>query len=531
MTSDRSSNASPEGTVDLREFFRKIGRHKVLIVVIVLVVTSLVMTYSFLRARVYQSTAKVLVQPVLVDPVSATTKPLDQVSMATEKELVTSTEVANKARETLGGNTQSLIDRVSVDNPLDTQILDISYSGNSPGDAQKGAQAFADAYLFVRGTHAQNAIEDFSKPLNDQITAIDAQLDAGAVTDRGSLETQRAGLQTQLTTITTLSVFPGQVIQDAQLQPTPVSPRHKLDLALGLLLGLAIAFFVAYMLEMFRDRIQSPQEVGKDLQSPILGLIPEARKLRTGGHPLVTMDDPHGLPAEAYRTLRTNLLAVSRDANAKAILITSARQGEGKTTTAANLSVALAQAGKSVLLVSADFRAPRIHTFFGNPNERGLGQVLLGKTKLRDAIGMTGLDDLHLLPSGPLTNIDEPVEIFHSPQMNELLHGSDDWEFVVLDSPPIFPFADSLVLADLVDGVVLVTDVHSSTRASIAQSRRQITQVGGRILGGVLNRVPSSWSVDGTGPESALRGVIDRYVLREPTDDDLGASTGSRSMS
>jgi Mrp family chromosome partitioning ATPase len=130
-----------------------------------------------------------------------------------------------------------------------------------------------------------------------------------------------------------------------------------------------------------------------------------------------------------------------------------------------------------------------------------------------------------------VSSVDEPVEIFRSQLMNDILHGTNDWEFVVLDSPPIFPVADSLVLADLVDGVLFVTDVQSSSQASVAQARRQITQVGGRILGGALNRVPSSWSVNGSGPDSTWRGVVDRYILREPATDDLGSPAGSRSVS
>jgi capsular exopolysaccharide synthesis family protein len=530
MTTDRSGNLTTPGTVDLREFFAKIGRHKILIVVIVVVVTTLVMTYSYLRARVYSSTAEVLVRPVLVDPSNVSTNPSDLVSMATEKELVTSSDVAQIAQDTLGGNVQDLIDHVSVANPLDTQILDISYSAGSPAEAQKGAQTFATAYLTFRGKQAQETVVDYSNAIQSQIDYITGEIAAGSP-DAGSLENQRSALQQQLATVGTLSTVPGQVIQAARLEPAPVSPKHKLDLALGLLLGLAVAFVVAYMLEIFRDRIQSPHDVSRDLQAPILGLIPDARSLRAGTHPLVTMDDPHGLPAETYRTLRTNLLAVCRDANAKTILITSARQGEGKTTTAANLAVALAQAGRSVLLVSADFRAPRIHSFFGDTNGRGLAQVLLARTPLEKAIVPTALDDLHLLPSGPVSSVDEPVEIFRSQLMNDILHGTDDWEFVVLDSPPIFPVADSLVLADLVDGVLFVTDVQSSNQASVAQARRQITQVGGRILGGALNRVPSSWSVNGSGAEGTWRGVVDRYILREPDTEELGSPAGSRSVS
>jgi capsular exopolysaccharide synthesis family protein len=516
-----------EGTLDIREFMSKIGRHKWLILLVAASVTLLVAIYSYSRPSVYESTAQFLVRPTLVQPLQS--NPFDTVSMPTEMQLVTSAQVADIARETIGGTLQDALDGVSVTNPANTQILDISYKAHDPQAAQAGAQAFAQAYQTYKHDQAVGTIKTYSDTIRAQITDLDGQIrelntritestdpaEQQSLTEqRNSLDTARLASQNQLATVATLSTDPGQVVEDALRPTSPVSPKHKLDLALGLLLGLIAGVVLASLRDQARDRIQAPPVVARSLDAPILGSIPRTHRLLVGTAHLASMDEPHGQAAEAYRTLRTNLLAVCRESKAKTILITSARQGEGKTSTAANLAVALAQAGRSVVLISADLRNPRVHAVFGIGNEQGLGQVLEGTLPLDEAMVETDLPELRILPSGPVDAIDEPVELLQSDRMAEVLQECCRSDFVVVDGPPIFPVADSLVLADLVDGVLFVTDAQSSTQASVAQSRRQIHQVGGRILGGILNRVPTTWSANGYDADHRWRGLLDRHVLR-----------------
>jgi len=518
-----------EGTVDIREFMSKVGRHKWLILLVAASVTLLVAIYSYSRPSVYESTAQFLVRPTLVQPLQS--NPFDTVSMATEMQLVTSAQVADIARQTIGGNLslQDALDGVSVTNPANTQILDISYSAHSPAEAQQGAQAFAEAYQTYKHDQAIDTIKTSSDTIRAQITTLDGEIaelngriaastdpvDQQSLTEqRNSLDTVRLSQQNLLASTATLSSDPGQVVEDALRPTSPVSPKHKMDLALGLLLGLIAGVVLASLRDQARDRIQGPPLVARSLDAPILGSIPRTHRLLVGTAHLASVDEPHGQAAEAYRTLRTNLLAVCRESKAKTILITSARQGEGKTSTAANLAVALAQAGRSVVLISADLRNPRVHAVFGIGNEQGLGQVLEGTLPLDEAIVETDLADLRILPSGPVDAVDEPVELLQSDRMGDVLQECCRSDFVIVDGPPIFPVADSLVLADLVDGVLFVTDAQSSTQASVAQSRRQIHQVGGRILGGILNRVPTTWSSNGYDADHRWRGLLGGHLLR-----------------
>jgi polysaccharide biosynthesis transport protein len=516
-----------EGTVDVREFMSKVGRHKWLILVVATSVTLLVAIYSYSRPSVYESTAQFLVRPILVQPLQA--NPFDTVSMPTEMQLVTSAQVADIAQLTIGGTLQDALDGVSVTNPANTQILDISYSAHSPAEAQQGAQAFAEAYQTYKHDQALSTIKTSSETIRAQITELDSEIadlnariaastdpvDQQSLTEqRNSSDTVRLTSQNLLASTATLSSDPGQVVEDALRPTSPVSPKHKMDLALGLLLGLIAGVVLASLRDQARDRIQGPPLVARSLDAPILGSIPRTHRLLVGTAHLASVDEPHGQAAEAYRTLRTNLLAVCRESKAKTILITSARQGEGKTSTAANLAVALAQAGRSVVLISADLRNPRVHAVFGIGNEQGLGQVLEGTLPLDEAIVETDLADLRILPSGPVDAVDEPVELLQSDRMGEVLQECCRSDFVIVDGPPIFPVADSLVLADLVDGVLFVTDAQSSTQASVAQSRRQIHQVGGRILGGILNRVPTTWSANGYDADHRWRGLLSGRLLR-----------------
>ena len=240
-----------EGTLDIREFMSKVGRHKWLILLVAASVTLLVAIYSYSRPSVYESTAQFLVRPTLVQPLQS--NPFDTVSMPTEMQLVKSAQVAEIARQTIGGTLQDALDGVSVTNPANTQILDISYSAHDPQAAQAGAQAFAQAYQTYKHDQAAGTIKTYSDTIQAQISELDGEIadlntqiaestdpaqQQSWIEQRNSLDTSRLTSQNQLATVATLSTDPGQVVEGALRPTSPVSPKHKLDLALGLLLGL-----------------------------------------------------------------------------------------------------------------------------------------------------------------------------------------------------------------------------------------------------------------------------------------------------
>jgi len=521
-----SPSASGDGSVDLREFLQKVTRRKWLVLAIVVVVALLAAGYSYTRPKVFSSTAEVLARPILVQPLDA--DPLDNLSMPTEAQLVRSTQVAKLARSFIGSSVDltELLGKVSVATPDGTQILQISFTDSSALSARRGAQSFARGYLQFKADQALDTIKRLSTPLHDRIAVYDAEIAEvetqlkGLTTDsaeydsllghRDDVVSERLTAQTKLADVEALSTDPGQIVQDANRPSSPISPKHQVDLALGILLGLALGIALASVREQLQDRIEDSSGLRRSLKAPTLGLIPESPMLRGDVPRLVTIDEPRSPASEAYRTLRTNLLAACKSAKVRTILVTGARQGEGKTTTAVNLSVALAQVGRSVVLISADLRYPRVHSLLGIGNEQGLGQVLLGTLSLNDALVDTPIPNLRALPSGPASGVDEPAELLQSDRMFEVIRGCRQADFVIIDGPPIEPVADSLVLADLVDGVLLVADAQEGTRAGVGRARHQLEQVGGTILGGVLNRVHESRTPNAYGAYENRNGLLHR---------------------
>jgi capsular exopolysaccharide synthesis family protein len=187
-------------------------------------------------------------------------------------------------------------------------------------------------------------------------------------------------------------------------------------------------------------------------------------------------------------------------------MISSPAVGEGKTTTAANLGVVLAQARKKVALVSADLRKPRVHRFFGLKNEPGIVDVLFGSQGLQDVIQRTEVTGLSLLSCGQIPA--RPAELLQSEAMGELLASlRQAFDFVVIDSAPALAVADALILAPVVDGVLFIADAQATSRQSVTRARNQLEQVGGSVIGGVLNDFDAS---------KARGGYYYHYYYRYP---------------
>jgi capsular exopolysaccharide synthesis family protein len=499
-----ADDLSTEATIDLRDFLALIARRKWLVLTVAAIATGLAILYSYSRTPVYTSQAEVLVRPILSNPLEPSSP--DRISLPTEVRIATSAPVASIARDLLESkeSIQVLLDRVSVAAPEETQVLEFSYSHGRAIEAQRGAQAFADAYLRFKTEEAVASISRHISTLQTEINTLNEEINilndqiAAATPDtaewqdlidrRSALETTRLAIQTQLATVSILNVDPGQVIQPAVVPLSPRLPNHRLDIVLGALIGLVGGIGLAAASERFRERVEDQASLSTILNAPVLGVIPKASAGQRSGLP-ATYEQPRSIAAESYRTLRTNVLATSSRPPAKTLLVTSAWMGEGKSTIAANLATALAQVGKDVILISADIRVPRAHTLFGLENGRGLVQVLTGEATLDETLCPTPIEHLRLLPSGPVNTISDPVELIQSDAMASVIERCEEADFVIVDGAPILPVADSLVLAGMVDGVLFVADSRRGRPAAIAQARDQLGQVRARVIGGVLNRV------------------------------------------
>jgi protein-tyrosine kinase len=203
---------------------------------------------------------------------------------------------------------------------------------------------------------------------------------------------------------------------------------------------------------------------------------------------LIAETDPRSAASEAYRTLRTNIQFAGLDHPCRSILVTSATAGEGKTTTAANLAIVMAQAGSPVCLVDSDLRRPNLHRLFGLDNTRGLTTALLEDLPFAQVARPTRVPNLAILTSGPLPP--NPAELVGSKRMRELLEGaSSTFDLVLCDSPPILAVSDPVALAAQCDGVILAVRVGTVAQDMVRRAAEQVAAVKGKILGVLLNHV------------------------------------------
>ena len=205
---------------------------------------------------------------------------------------------------------------------------------------------------------------------------------------------------------------------------------------------------------------------------------------------LVSILEPMGVAAEAYRTLRTNLLYAFVDDSPRTIVFTSPAPKEGKSTSCANLGVTLAQADKSTLIIDCDLRRPNVHHIFGLRNFRGLVDVIVGKDVLQE-VSKEPLPKLKVLTSGHLPP--NPAELLGSRRFAELLSkASEEFEYVLLDAPPVGMVSDPIILATQADGVLLVVNAQNTKKGALQQSLRSLKAVDANILGTVLNSIEAS---------------------------------------
>ena len=277
------------------------------------------------------------------------------------------------------------------------------------------------------------------------------------------------------------------MVSPAPLPTTPSSPNKVLDGLIGLFVGLTAGIGLALLRERLDDALRGRGDLEDRVGAPVLAVITRVTGWRRRQEAkLVALTEPKSAAAEAYRTLRTSVLFASVQRGLRTIMVVSPGAGDGKTTTAANLALVLADAGKRVILVSADLRKPRINQFFGLTNEVGVTSVLAGEVKPWDALQSPEVENLRVLEAGPVPNM--PAELLASEAMGELVADLREVaDFLILDTAPILLVADALALCPLVDGVLMVADAESTSRSAVTNAREQLDQVGAPLFGAVLN--------------------------------------------
>ncbi|MDO5470784.1 MAG: polysaccharide biosynthesis tyrosine autokinase [Akkermansia sp.] len=275
-----------------------------------------------------------------------------------------------------------------------------------------------------------------------------------------------------------------EVYTEASLPGAPSSPKYKVNLIIGAVVGLIAGFVVAVLFNYFDTSVKSLEEAEKHLGLPVLGVIPQDAGLLalTGG------DSPD---AEAYRILRTNVELKKSLFKVRTFAVVSANAGEGKTTTLCNLAYVFASAGYSTLMVDADMRRPRLDRYSEIESEVGLSNYLTSDMSLKDVVVKTQTPNLYLLPAGPLPN--DPSGVLGSYRMTQLLgEVSKRFDIVLFDSPPVLGVSDSSLLVSKVDASLIVLQPRKMPLKALLRTKSIIQNVGGQIMGLVMNNVDIS---------------------------------------
>jgi capsular exopolysaccharide synthesis family protein len=338
---------------------------------------------------------------------------------------------------------------------------------------------------------------------------VEGQAETLLTTKKREIETNRNLLDTYIQrqreqALALSSNVPDNIkITSQAIRPTaPIGPQRNRNIFVAFLVSLAAGIGLAFLLDYLDDSIRTSDDIGRHLGLPTLALIPhqapDRRRLASvtrsngGGAAstaLITLEDTRSAMAESYRHLRTSLLFSSAGKPPQAMLVTSSQPAEGKTTTAINTAITLAQAGAEVVLIDCDLRRPRLHGHFELPNTNGLTNYLSGE-KNPDALLRTfpNLPNLKIITSGPIPP--NPAELLSSNEMRNLLQFlRGNFQHVIIDSPPAISFTDAAILSTLADGVILVAMAGKSSMHLMRRFRQRLANLGARIYGVVLNGI------------------------------------------
>lgn len=514
--------------VDLKVYARIIWHWAWLIVLCVVLAAVSAYVTSSLSVPIYQASSTLLIDEASKPTVDLASINVSRSMAGTYAELMQQKKMLSLVADSFGIEPDILngaLTDISVTPVRDTQLMRVQVEGIS-----------AELVAAVANTLPSVFIEDINKVqtqkynssktnLERQLETLDGQIELTQVALDGlgasrtaeeeiryaQLRDELAQYQSSYTTalrsyeelrLTELqSTDSLTLVEEAEIPPAPIRPRVLVNTLLAAIVGAMLALGVIFLIEYLDDRIKSPQDLYAVLDAPLLGAV--ARMPSTGrkhkgavnDENLIVAHQPRHPIAESYRRLRTNLRFSSVNEPLQIMLVTSAAPSEGKTTTAANLAVAVAQAGHRVVLVDADLRKPQLHKLFGLNKGPGLTDALLSEADTAFFVRETTVPNLRIVTSGSIPP--NPAELLGSQPMQHLLQQlRQSADLVIVDAPPLLAVTDAQVLVNHVQGVLLVVNAGSTTRALLSNAAAALMQVEARLLGVVLNqmvRTPRSY--------------------------------------
>jgi capsular exopolysaccharide synthesis family protein len=417
------------------------------ILITTLIVIGLAAVWTATQTKQYASTTK-----FFVSVSGSNNAALQQGSTFTQERvksyasLLTTPRALNPVVEQLGDGTTAtdLSEQLTVMTPPETVILEVSVTDASPEHAQKIAEAIGETFPEV--------VSEVERP-------------------EGSNKA---------------SPIKVSLVEPASTSTIPISPVPVRNLALGLVLGLLLGVGLAMLRHLLDTTVRTDDDVEEITDEPIIGAV--HFDPRAGKEPLIVQSDPSSPRSEAFRAVRTNLMFVDAANHPRTILLTSSIPGEGKSTTIANLALTLAKSGSSVCLIEADLRRPRLLEYLGLEGSAGLTDVLIDRAQLDDVLQPYGEDTVEVIGAGAIPP--NPSELLASDAMSRVLTQlSARFDYVLIDTPPVLPVTDAVVLSTKVDGVIVLVGTTIVRKEQLDATLESLKAVDNTMLGLVLNRV------------------------------------------
>lgn len=363
-------------------------------------------------------------------------------------ELLEGTTLAQRTLDNLGATDVTpveLASKITASSTPDTVLIDTAVTDESPERARDLANALSDEFVVMA-------------------RELETPEDGGPPTARVVVE------------------------QYAATPSTPVTPKTARNIALGLAVGVLLGIALAVLRDRLDNTVKDRNTVEDIAGTGVVGVIPLEKARQE--EPAITFADSNSGDAEAYREMRTNLQFLEVDNPPRALVVTSSLPSEGKTTTAVNIALVLAEAGHSVVLVEADLRRPRVSKYLGALGDAGLSTVLSNQAGIEDVLQATRFDGLWVLAAGGLPP--NPSELLGSAHARDVLEDlRSRFDYVIIDAPPLLPVTDAAILANIADGALLIARYGKTTREQFARAVGNLQSVNANVLGTILAMTPA----------------------------------------
>ena len=435
--------------MELKDYIRIIRKRWFIIVAVTLVALAGASSATALSPKIYQAQTRLFVSTSGSSDAGAllSGSNFTQERVKSYADVITTPKVLDPVIKTLNLNTTAakLGDQITATVPLDTVLIEVAVTNTDPRVAAQVADA-----------------------VGNQFTTTVADLESPTASDTSPVKVS--------------------IVSVPVVSTVPISPRPVRNLALGVVLGLLLGLGLALVRDLLDTTIKGEKDCAEVTDATVIGGIgfdPDAAK-----RPLIVQGDPHSSRAEAFRALRTNLQFVDAANHPRSMVFTSSVPNEGKTTTTTNLAITMAAGGARVCLLEGDLRRPRLLDYMGMDGTVGLTNVLIGQAELDDVIQQFSDTSAYVLGSGPVPP--NPSELLGSTAMIQTLRELESrFDVVIIDSPPLLPVTDAAVLSTIAGGTVLVIGAGLVDRDHLTRSLQSLEAVNGRVLGLVLNRLPT----------------------------------------